>query len=110
MLKFVPNWSNIIFVSMNKSLYEDRLEKSLSDTYIWLLQRRMLYGIKTVSGIFQRTIEQVIGGNIKKMYYQGNICIGVRNEIDLKKENWNCVVKEMQETLTGKCVHNSSQI
>ena len=38
--------------------------------------RRMLYGIKTASTIFQRAIKQVLGEDIKNMvYYQDNICI-----------------------------------
>ena len=49
--------------------------------------RRMPYGIKIPSAIFQRAIEQVLGKDIKNMVsYQDNICIGAINENELKKK------------------------
>ena len=58
------------------------------NTPIGLLKwRRMSYGIKTASAIFQRTVEQVLGEDIKNMiYYQDNICIGATYENELKKK------------------------
>ena len=58
------------------------------NTPIGLLKwRRMPYGIKTASAIFQRAIEQVLGENIKNMVsYQDDICIGATNENELKTE------------------------
>ena len=47
----------------------------------------MLYGIKTASAILQRTIEQVLGEDIKNMVcFQDDICIGATNENVLKKK------------------------
>ena len=47
----------------------------------------MPYGIKIASAIFQRAIEQVLGGDIKNMVcYQDDICIGTTNENELKKK------------------------
>ena len=48
--------------------------------------RRMPYGIKTATAIFQRAIEQVLGEVIKNMVcYQDDICTGATNENELKK-------------------------
>ena len=42
---------------------------------------------KTANAIFQRTIEQVFGEDIKNMVcYQDDICIGATNENKLKKK------------------------
>ena len=63
-------------------------EVTTISTPIGLLRwKRMPYGIKTASAIFQRTIEQVLGEVIKDMvYYQDGICIGATNENELKKK------------------------
>ena len=52
-------------------------EVTTMNTPIGLLEwRRMLYGIKTASAIFQRAIKQVLGEDIKNMVcYQDGICI-----------------------------------
>ena len=51
-------------------------EVTTINTPIGLLKwRRMLYGIRTASAIFQRANEQVLGKDIKNMVcYQDNIC------------------------------------
>ena len=47
----------------------------------------MPYGIKTVSSIFQRAIEQVLGEDIKNIVcYEDDICIGPTNKNELKKK------------------------
>ena len=63
-------------------------EVTTINTPIGLLKwKRMPYGIKTVSAIFQRAIEQVLGEDIKNMVcYQDDICIGATNENELKKK------------------------
>ena len=49
--------------------------------------RRMPYGIKTASAIFQRAIKQILGDNRKNMVcYQDDICIGATNENELKRK------------------------
>ena len=49
--------------------------------------KRMPYGIKTASAIFQMTIEQVLGEVMKNMVcYQDGICIGATNENELKRK------------------------
>ena len=63
-------------------------EVMMINTPIGLLNwRRMPYGIKTASAIFQRAIEQVLEEDIKNMVcYQDDICIGATNENELKKK------------------------
>ena len=49
--------------------------------------RRMPYGIKIPSAIFQRAIEQVLGKDVKNtVSYQDDICKGAINENELKKK------------------------
>lgn len=97
---------------MEQNIYKDRLENSLLlDTYRQLLQRNVnmlivflstainLYGIKTASAIFQRTIEQVIGDDIANIvYYQDDICIRARNEIELKKKTEIVFLRRLRNT------------
>ena len=63
-------------------------EVTMINTPIGLLKwRRMSYGIKTASAIFQRAIEQVLGEDIKNIVcYQDDICIGGTNENESKKK------------------------
>ena len=42
--------------------------------------KKMLYGIKTASAIFQRAIKQVLEDMKNMACYQENICIGATNE------------------------------
>ena len=63
-------------------------EVTMINMSIGLLKwKRMPYGIKTASAIFQRAIKQVLGEDIKNMVcYQDNISIGATNENELKKK------------------------
>lgn len=63
-------------------------EVTTINTPIGLLRwKRMPYGIKTASAIFQRAIEQVLENMKNIICYQDDICIGATNEKELKKEN-----------------------
>lgn len=63
-------------------------EVTTINTPIGLLRwKRMPYGIKTASAVFQRAIEQVLENMKTMICYQDNICIGATNEKELKKEN-----------------------
>ena len=45
----------------------------------------MPYGIKTVSALFQKAIEQVLREDIKNLVcYRDDICIGATNDNELK--------------------------
>ena len=63
-------------------------EVMMINTPVGLLKwRRMPYGIKTASTIFQRAIKQILEEDIKDMVcYQDDICIGATNEKELKKK------------------------
>ena len=57
-------------------------EATAINTPIGVLKwRRMPYGIKTASAIFQRAIEQVLREEMKNMVcYKDDICIGATNK------------------------------
>ena len=63
-------------------------EVMMINTPIALLKwRRMPYGIKTASAIFQRAMEQVLEEDMKNMVCcQDDICRGATNENKLKKK------------------------
>ena len=74
----------------------------------------MPYGMKTISAIFQRAFEQVLGKDIKNMVcYHDNICIGATYEIEVKKKtdiilNW---LRNAKMTISfKKCVNNWNKI
>lgn len=68
---------------------ENFKEVTTINTPIGLLRwKRMPYGIKTASAIFQKAIEKVIGNVENTICYQDDICVGDLNEDDLKKKNW----------------------
>ena len=90
-------------------------EATMIDTPIGLLKwKRMPYGIKPASAIFQRAIKQILGEDIKNMVcYQDNIYIRAPNENELKKKN-NIVFNRLRNagmTINKKrCINNSSKI
>ena len=62
-------------------------EETTINTPIGLLKwRRIPYGIKTASAIFQKAIEPVLEDIKNMVCYQDDICIGVTNENELKKK------------------------
>ena len=76
--------------------------------------RRMPYGIKTASAIFQSFIKQVLGEDIKNMVcYQDDICIRAINENELKKKMDNVLNRLRNAGMTlneKKSINNYSKI
>ena len=74
--------------------------------------KRMPYGIKTASTIFQRAIEQVLEDIKNMVCYQDNICIEATNEKELKKKT-DIILNRLRnsgKTINEKkCLNNSSQ-
>ena len=88
---------------------------TMINTQIGLVKwKRMPYGIKTASTIFQKAIKQVLGVDIKNMVcYQDDICIGATNNNELKKKT-DVILNRLSNTRMTinekKCVNNRSKI